>query len=72
MRSSLVAALDPEVAHLAADGRLLAADLAWDARRHKDRVRVISAYLPDSRPAEQAAFVAERIRPLVVGRERWL
>ena len=70
VRSDLVAALDPEIAQAAPDGRLIAVDLKWDARRPNDRLRVVSVYLPDSRPAEQAVFVAERIRPLVMGRER--
>ncbi|KAG1667053.1 hypothetical protein FOA52_000416 [Chlamydomonas sp. UWO 241] len=83
VRSDLVAALQPAV-QADGDGRLMVMDIVWGGGGvggggagagggGAGRLRLINAYLPASqpnRPAVQAAFIKERIRPHAAGQQR--
>ncbi|KAG1669125.1 hypothetical protein FOA52_002636 [Chlamydomonas sp. UWO 241] len=79
VRSDLVAVLQP-VVQTDGDGRLMVMDITWGGGGAGGsggagggggvRLRLVNAYLPASqpnRPAVQAAFIEERIRPLAAG-----
>ncbi|KAG1671688.1 hypothetical protein FOA52_007479 [Chlamydomonas sp. UWO 241] len=82
VRSDLVAALQPAV-QADGDGRLMVMDIVWGGGGvggggagagggGAGRLRLINAYLPASqpnRPAVQAAFIVERIRPHAAGQQ---
>ncbi|KAG1676337.1 hypothetical protein FOA52_001132 [Chlamydomonas sp. UWO 241] len=82
VRSDLVAALQPAV-QADGDGRLMVMDIVWGGGGvggggagagggGAGRLRLINAYLPASqpnRPAVQAAFIEERIRPHAAGQQ---
>ncbi|KAG1676365.1 hypothetical protein FOA52_001160 [Chlamydomonas sp. UWO 241] len=80
VRSDLLASLQP-VVQADGDGRLMVMDITWGGGGAggggggaggggAGRLRLVNAYLPasqPSRPAVQAAFIEERIRPLAAG-----